>query len=217
MVSASPASSPAATSRISSITSGGAAADTRASSTLCSVKQAWKNLDFGAKNMKGRRQREPSPAPNVRKSRKPLVNTSLFWRGLSEGVAEARRKAGGPQRCDSGTAVRKVTRWHCARASARHATARLSLLPRALLVPVGFEPLAALVLVHLETSLLLEISHGMWTRLLFGGRTTCGPLPTLSSGNFTCRYPRRRRTRRQGFPVQNRHSTPPCTDSGSAG
>jgi hypothetical protein len=35
------------------------------------------------------------------------------------------------------------------------------LLPSALLVTIGLQTLAALVLVHLQTTLLLKIAHGM--------------------------------------------------------
>ena len=38
---------------------------------------------------------------------------------------------------------------------------RSLLLPRALLVPVGLQALAALVLVHLEPAFLLEVAHGV--------------------------------------------------------
>jgi hypothetical protein len=37
---------------------------------------------------------------------------------------------------------------------------KILLLPRALLVAMGFQALAALVLVHLETTLLFQIAHG---------------------------------------------------------
>ena len=36
---------------------------------------------------------------------------------------------------------------------------KILLLPRALLVAMGFQALAALVLVHLETTLLFQIAH----------------------------------------------------------
>ena len=38
---------------------------------------------------------------------------------------------------------------------------RGSLLPRALLVPIGLEPLAALVLRHLQPTFLFQIAHGI--------------------------------------------------------
>ena len=51
-------------------------------------------------------------------------------------------------------------------------------LPRALLVAVGFQALAALVLIHLEAALLLEISHMLLVQ------RTCDSPEGLSSANF---------------------------------
>ena len=58
-----------------------------------------------------------------------------------------------------------------------------SLLPRALLVPVGFETLAALMLVHLQTPLLFEVAHGL-TSLVLVKLAPCKPPAPLSSPNF---------------------------------
>ena len=38
---------------------------------------------------------------------------------------------------------------------------RSSVLPRALLVAIGFQTLAAFVIVHLETTFLFKVTHGI--------------------------------------------------------
>jgi hypothetical protein len=43
---------------------------------------------------------------------------------------------------------------------------RASLLPSALLVAIRLQALTALVLVHLETALLLEVAHGVKTEVV---------------------------------------------------